>query len=159
MSMIDKISVHSATNGDCEDIRNLVFAILREYGLESAPEGIDKDLDDIEANYINRGGVFEILENSDGELVGTVGLYPLDEKRIELRKMYFVKEIRGQGLGKKILKRMIETAKEKGFDKIVLETASVLNEAIGLYKKFGFIETKGKHAPRCDQAFYLDLNE
>lgn len=106
----DKISTRSAINDDCENVKNLVFDILYEYGLEPEPDGIYKDLDDIEANYINRGGLFEVLENKDGKLVGTVGLFPLDEKRIELRKMYFAKEIRGRGLGKMTLKRMIKIA-------------------------------------------------
>ncbi len=139
-------------------MRKLVFGVLREYGLEPAPDGIDKDLDDIEANYIECGGVFELIKDFDGNLLGTVGLFPLDQKRIELRKMYFAKEIRGKGLGKLMLKRMIKTAREKGFEQIVLETSSVLREAVGLYKKFGFVEAKEKHAPRCDQSFYLDLN-
>ncbi|MGI8545033.1 MAG: GNAT family N-acetyltransferase [Aridibacter sp.] len=157
MSADDKISTRSATNDDCQNVKNLVFGILDEYGLEPEPDGIDKDLDDIEANYVNRGGLFEVLENKDGKLVGTVGLFPLDEKRIELRKMYFAKEIRGMGLGKKTLKRMIKIAEEKDYEQIVLETASVLREAVGLYKKFGFVEAEDKHAPRCDQSFYLNL--
>jgi putative acetyltransferase len=158
MSINDEITVRMARNEDCQEVRELVFGILREYGLEPAPEGIDRDLEDIETNYINRGGTFEVLENENGKLVGTVGLYPLDKNRIELRKMYFSKEIRGHGLGKKTLARMIETARQKGFDQIVLETASVLIEAIGLYKKFGFEESIEKHAPRCDKSFTLTID-
>ena len=157
MSINDEISIRSATNEDCENVRNLVFGVLREYGLEPERGGIDKDLDDIESSYINRGGVFEVLEDDDGRLLGTVGLYPFDEKRIELRKMYFLPELRGKGIGKKTLKRMISTAKDKGYDQVVLETASVLKEAIGLYTKFGFTESIEKHAPRCDKSFYLNL--
>ena len=151
------IIIRSATNKDCERVRNLVFDVLHEYGLEPAPDGIDEDLNDIEASYIDRGGIFEVLEDREGNLLGTVGLYPFDENRIELRKMYFIPEIRGKGQGKKTLKRMTEAAREKGYDQIVLETASVLKEAIGLYRKFGFKESVKKHAPRCDKSFFLNL--
>lgn len=152
-----EIIIRTATNDDCENVQNLVFGVLREYGLDPAPEGIDRDLYDIEANYINRGGTFEILEDTDGNLLGTIGLYPFDDERIELRKMYFSKELRGRGLGKKMLRKMIGIAREKGYRQIFLETASTLTEAIGLYKKFGFTETQDKHAPRCDKSFYIDL--
>lgn len=152
-----EIFIRAATNQDCENLKDLVFGVLREYGLEPAPEGVDKDLNDIEASYIKRGGVFELFEDGAGTLLGTVGLYPLDESQIELRKMYFAKEIRGKGLGKETLQRMIDIAREKGFKKMVLETASVLKEAIGIYKKFGFQESIEKHALRCDQSFYLEL--
>ncbi len=157
MSISEDIAVRSATNADCDSVQKLVFGILREYGLEPAPEGIDQDIADIEKHYLDRGGIFEILETADGKLVGTVGLYPFDETRIELRKMYFAKEIRGMGLGKTTLKRIVETARNLSYDQLVLETASVLVEAIGLYRKFGFKEAKEKHTPRCDTSFYLDL--
>lgn len=153
-----EINIRPATNDDCINVQNLVFSVLREYDLKPDPEHTDKDISDIETNYLNRGGLFEVLEDKNGRLLGTVGLFPLDDKRIELRKMYFAKELRGRGLGKETLKRMIATAAEKGYEKIVLETASVLKEAIGLYKKFGFIETHDKNAPRCDQSFYLNLD-
>jgi putative acetyltransferase len=157
MKEFGEISVRSAINVDCERVQKLVFGVLREYGLEPEVDGIDRDLSDIESNYIKRGGLFEIIEDSEGNLLGTVGLYPIDEKTVELRKMYFVKDFRGKGFGKKTLKRMIEKAGELGFKKIYLETASVLKVAIGLYEKFGFQSVVDLHSPRCDKAYYLDI--
>ncbi len=157
MSKNEEILVRSATNDDCENVQELVFSVLREYGLEPAPEGIDKDISDIEAHYINRGGLFELLESTSGSLLGTVGLYPFDEKRIELRKMYFSRELRGKGMGKITLGRMIDFAKEKNYDQLILETASSMIQAIGLYKAFGFAESVDKHVPRCDKSFFLNL--
>lgn len=156
---LNEITFRAATNRDGEKIRRIVFGVLREYGLEPDCAGTDADLNDIEANYIRRGGLFEVLENSAGEIVGTVGLYPLNAEIVELRKMYFAKEIRGLGLGKATLKRMIGRAAEFGFRRIYLETNTRLKEAIALYRKFGFIETDEKHAARCDQAFILNLAE
>lgn len=72
--------------------------------------------------------------------------------------MYFAKDLRGKGYGKKTLQRMIETARILGFKQIYLETAGVLKEAVGLYKSFGFQITSEKHTPRCDQAYFLDIN-
>jgi putative acetyltransferase len=148
----------SATNADGEKIKNIVYSVLREYGLTPEPEGTDVDLEDIDKNYLRRGGVFEVLEDARGNMLGTVGLYPMDPETIELRKMYFLPELRGHGLGKKALTRMIERARELGFKRIILETHSALEEAIGLYKSFGFAEScEGKHSARCDQTFSLEL--
>ena len=158
MSTNSGIVSRIANNNDGEAVRELVFGVLHEYGLKPDTEGIDRDLFDIEKNYLRRGGVFEVLEDPNGKIVGSVGLYPIDDESIELRKMYFVREIRGRGLGKKTLNRMIATAEALGFNKIVLETASPLVEAIGLYKSFGFTAVSAAHTPRCDQAFFLDLN-
>jgi putative acetyltransferase len=157
MKNSDEISLRSATNQDCERIQNLVFNVLAEYGLEPDKDGTDKDISDIETHYLNRGGIFELLEDESGNLLGTVGLFPMDAETVELRKMYFAKELRGKGFGKKMLERMIEKARELGFKKIYLETAKILQEAVHLYEKYGFKETSEKHTPRCDQAYFLKL--
>lgn len=159
MTEINEISIRPATNEDGERIQNLVFGVLEEYGLKPDAEKTDKDIADIEANYFNRGGLFEVLEDGRGVLLGTVGLYPIDAETVELRKMYFAKDLRGRGYGKKTLARMIEKSKELDFGKIYLETASVLKEAVGLYERFGFAPTCEKHASRCDKAYILRLSE
>lgn len=153
-----KIFTRSATNEDCENIQKLVFSVLREYGLTPEPDGTDADISDIETNYINGGGLFEILEDADSNLLGTVGLFPIDAETVELRKMYFDVSLRGLGFGKKMLERMIERAREMKFKRIYLETANVLKEAVGLYEKRGFKPTTdGIHTSRCDAAYFLNL--
>ncbi len=151
------ITVRQATNQDCEKIQNLVFGVLREYGLTPDKNQTDRDIADIETNYLKRGGVFELLEDAGGNLLGTVGLYPISAETIELRKMYFSKDLRGRGFGKKTLERMIEKARELGYKKIYLETAKVLREAVHLYEKYNFQPTLEKHTARCDRAYFLDL--
>ena len=80
--------LRAANNSDAETIRRLVFSVLEEYGLQSDPETTDSDLDDIEGSYLRSGGCFDLAETDDGEIVGTVGVYPIDSKTCELRKMY-----------------------------------------------------------------------
>lgn len=159
MSEDSEISIRSATNADCERVQNLVFGVLREYNLAPDYQETDKDLTDIEAYYINRGGMFEILEDAKGNLLGTVGLFPVNAEIVELRKMYFDKSLRGRGYGNLILEKMINEARRRGFKQIYLETNSVLKEAIRLYEKFGFKPTDEKHAARCDQAYFLKIKD
>jgi N-acetylglutamate synthase-like GNAT family acetyltransferase len=159
MNDAPEIFIRSATNADCARVQNLVFGILREYDLPPDLDGTDRDIADIEAHYTRRGGVFEIIEDAEGNLLGTCGLYPLSAETVELRKMYFARELRGRGVGKQTLQRMIQTARELGYKKIYLETAIVLKEAVHLYEKFGFQPTDEKHTPRCDQAYFLELND
>jgi putative acetyltransferase len=157
--MTNELTIRSATNADRAQIEELVFGILRSFDLALDRDGTDKDLSDIESNYLARGGVFEVIENNEGKIVGTVGLYPLDETTIELRKMYFDPSIRGRGLGKQMLKEMIEKAKILGYLRVYLETASVLAQAVHLYESEGFQPVEVKHTPRCDQAYVLELSD
>jgi putative acetyltransferase len=155
--LVTGVNIREAGNGDISSIKSLVFGILDEYGLAADVTGTDADLDDIEANYADRGGVFHVLVDNGDIVVGTVGLYPLDDETIEFRKMYFDRSIRGRGLGNAVLARAIEMAREMGYLRVYLETASVLKEAVHLYEKFGFRPVGEKHTPRCDQAYVLEL--
>jgi putative acetyltransferase len=153
------IHIRSATNNDRERIAELVFGVLAEFGLHPDPETTDADLRDIEANYPGRGGLFEIIEDEEKNLLGSFGIYPINETTCELRKMYFIPRVRGLGLGKHILLRAIKRARELGFRQMVLETSSKLIAANRLYTKFGFKPVESDHlAFRADQAYALDLS-
>jgi GNAT superfamily N-acetyltransferase len=147
-----------ATNADAAAVRTLVFGVLGEYGLKPSPADTDADLFDIEASYFSRGGRFDVLSDARGEIIGTVALYPVDDHTVELRKMYLRSNARGRGHGRRMLQHAIEQAKRMGFERITLETASVLREAVVLYTRDGFRPCASEHmAARCDQTFELIL--
>lgn len=148
-----------ANNKDCDRIASLVFSVLREYGLKPDPASTDADIKDIESSYLGRGGTFLVLEARDGSIVGAYGLYPLEQRTCELRKMYLHEAYRGQGMGRLLLDDALAKARQLGFRKMVLETASVLKEAIALYRSYGFTEYTPEHlSSRCDQAYSLELD-
>jgi putative acetyltransferase len=148
-----------ADNKDCEDIARLVYGVLKEYGLKPDPACTDADIKDIESSYFDRGGTFFVLEAEDGSIIGAYGLYQIDEQTCELRKMYLDKAYRGKGLGKFLLEDALSRARQLGFESMFLETASVLKEAIALYRSYGFTEYNPPHmSSRCDQAYQLELN-
>lgn len=152
------MKIRGANNSDAKDVRQLVFSVLDEYGLKPDPGSTDSDLDNIEGDYFQRGGCFDLLESDEGEVVGTVGLYPIDSTTCELRKMYLLRSQRGKGLGKRLLDHVISQAGELGFERVTLETASVLKEAISLYTSYGFEPYRAPHlSERCDQAYVLEL--
>ena len=147
-----------ANNRDCPGIADLVYTVLAEYNLKPAPESTDADIKDIEQSYFERGGAFYVLEDREATIIGAYGLWPLDKATCELRKMYLKKAMRRKGLGKLILENALAEARRIGFEKITLETASPLKEAIALYKSYGFTEYTPNHlSARCDQAFSLEL--
>jgi putative acetyltransferase len=147
----------TATNKDGDAVRALVRQVLEEYGLPPDPGKTDACLDDIEANYLGRGGIFEVIVEG-GRILGCYGLYPLSPDTCELRKMYFLPELRGRGVGRDTMTRALRLAKDAGFRRIELETAGPLKEAVGLYRKFGFQEFTKNHIPdRCDRAMFLTL--
>ena len=150
--------LRTATAADSEAVKAVVFTALREHGLQPDPGQTDADLDDIDAEYFQRGGRFSVLEAPGGVIIGTVGIRPVSPGVCELRKMYLDSRWRGRGLGRMLLDHGLAEARRLGFNRVVLETASVLKEAIRLYERYGFRPYKPEHlVPRCDQAYFLDL--
>ncbi|MDA7921917.1 GNAT family N-acetyltransferase [Verrucomicrobiales bacterium] len=149
--------IRSATAREEPLIRELVFAILKSYGLEPSPKDTDADLFDLNGFYFDRGGDFSVLLDGE-EIIGTVALFNLGNEVCELRKMYLDPNFRRRGLGKQLLEYGLVKARELGFTQVTLETASELKEAVALYKSYGFEPFEPDHlAPRCDIAMRLDL--
>ena len=151
-------AMRPAIEGDAPAIRALVRSILDEYGLAPDPDGIDRDLEDPMAAYAGRGGALDAVIDETGRLVGCCGIYPHGAGACELRKMYLAREVRGLGLGKRLLDRALAFARGKGYARVELETASVLERAIALYAAAGFRPLERRpSACRCDRAFALEL--
>ena len=84
--------------------------------------------------------IYFVAETKNG-IVGGAGIFPspgLPEDTCELVKMYLLPEARGIGLGKKLIEKCIDAAKEKGFRFMYLETMPELKQALKTYEKFGF---------------------
>jgi putative acetyltransferase len=156
--MEERFHLRPATSADGDAICRVVFGVLREYGLVPDPAGTDSDLADIESSYLRAGGSFDVLVDACEQIVGTVGVFPLDRTRCELRKLYLVAACRGRGLGKRLLQQALARARERGFARIELETLNILTTAAHLYESFGFVSCAPRHtSTRVDRAYFRDL--
>ncbi|HEY4874184.1 MAG TPA: GNAT family N-acetyltransferase [Puia sp.] len=82
----------------------------------------------------------------NNEIVGGAGIFSSDGlrgKTCELVKMYLAKNARGQGLGKLLIEKCIDFAKQNDYKSIYLETMPELKKAMSIYEKFGFYYLKG----------------
>lgn len=114
-----------------------------------------------EKYIINKGGYifFAILDNI---IVGTYALMPLPKQdAFELTKMAVSPEFRGQKIGQKLLEHCIAFARTEQFNRLLLYSSRKLENAIYLYRKFGFAEIEVEdNCPykRCDiKMEYLGL--
>jgi putative acetyltransferase len=91
-----------------------------------------------------QAGYFVVIAND--KIIGGGGIYPtegLPEKTCELVKMYLLPEGRGRGLGKTMIQKCLQFAKETGYKQVYLESMPELKQALKVYEKFGFEYLKG----------------
>nr|WP_290227906.1 GNAT family N-acetyltransferase [Trichocoleus desertorum] len=132
----------------------LIRSVLAEYGLGWEPEGADRDVLEVEACYQEVGGELWVVEHQN-RIVGTAAYYPVNrgEAAVEVRKMYLLPEVRGQGLGKYLLQQLEQAITTQQFQTIWIETASVLAEAVKLYESNGYQPATGVETARCDRVY------
>lgn len=84
---------------------------------------------------------YVVLVDATDRVVGGGGFAPLSgapDDVAELRKMYLYREVRGQGLGRRLLTHLVDQATVAGFRHLYLETMSTMTAARALYVQFGF---------------------
>lgn len=84
-----------------------------------------------------REGVVFFITYYEGKLAGCGGVKMFDDYG-EVKRMFVRPIYRGRGLGKAMLNRLAEYARNKGAKVLRLETGIYEVEAIGLYESWGF---------------------
>ncbi|GAE25988.1 acetyltransferase [Halalkalibacter wakoensis JCM 9140] len=117
-------------------------------------------------------GVELIVAETEGEIVGSVALFPpksdayeglVDEiDYSEIRLLAVAKKARGKGVASALIKECMRRTKEKGLEAIGLHTADFMKSAIKLYGELGFTRLpKYDFEPANDgvivKAFRLEL--
>jgi len=125
----------------------------------------DPEVMDMYTAYSSPGSAYYVVEEN-GNVIGGAGIGPLvggEEDTCELKKMYFYKEARGKGLGSRMLKLLLDEAKDLGYNKCYLETVERMKKANVLYNKFGFKKLKSQEGGTghcgCDTFYILELNK
>jgi putative acetyltransferase len=112
--------------------------IARHFTLEARDIEI---LGDPETTILRKGGsIFMVY--ADGLPVGCAALIPLGQGVYELSKMAVSPQLRGRGLGRRLLLHVIAQARLLGATSLFLGSNSRLADAVHLYESVGF-----RHVP------------
>lgn len=127
---------------DNQVLAKIIRATLTEFGANH-PGTVyyDDTTDALFELFQQPRSVYYVAETEDGQIVGGGGIYPtggLPEDTCELVKMYLLPESRGKGLGRSIIEKCLETAKDYSFENIYIESMPELKQALKIYERFGF---------------------
>lgn len=85
------------------------------------------------------GGLF-VIGRVDGRPACCGGVKRLDEQTCEIKKMYVIPELRGQGVARQLLHELEHRARLAGYDFARLDTGPKQSRARGLYESEGYRE-------------------
>jgi len=96
-------------------------------------------LEKSQENIIDKGG-FIFLAKLNNKIIGTVALIKIDSQNFELGKMAVSPKVQSLGIGQQIMQYSIDFGKSQHWSNLILYSNTVLENAIYIYRKYGFIE-------------------
>ncbi len=137
--MKDLIEIINCSPEHYKYFRELNLEWIKKYFI--VEEVDEKVLNDPE-KYILKNGGYIFMAMLNNEVVGTCALIKTDNKTYELAKMAVIDKAKGKGIGYLLGQKCIEAAKQAVAEKVFLQSNTILEPAINLYRKLGFQEIK-----------------
>lgn len=126
---------------DNAEIAALIRKVFREFKIDRpGTVYFDPTTDDLYSLFQTPGSVYWIALD-DNVIIGGCGIFPtpaLPEGCAELVKFYLAAEYRGKGIGRLLMSKSIDSARELRYSQIYLESMPELGKAISMYEKAGF---------------------
>lgn len=164
MSARGEITIRPIQPADDAAIAAIIRAVMPEFGAVGSGFAIsDPEVDWMSRAYAAPRHAYFVVER-DGVVRGGGGIAPLiggDAGTCELRKMYFMPDVRGIGAGALLMSRCLDAARDAGFAQCYLETLTGMDAAQRLYERSGFRRIGGPRGATghggCNTFYLLEL--
>ena len=132
------LEIISFDNAYAKDFYNLNIEWLKTFFYV---EAYDEEVLSNPKKYIIDKNGYIFFARLNNKIVGTVALMPIQEEgTFELTKMAVSPKHRGFKIGQKLMQHCIDFAKNNEFNRLLLYSSTKLENAIYIYRKYGFIE-------------------
>jgi putative acetyltransferase len=142
---------------------DIIRKLFKEYADELQEnlcfQSFEAEVRDPLKKYVHPGGCI-LLAYINEEPAGCIALMPLPAtdgiKTCEMKRLYVRAAHRKSGLGRELVERLLALAKEKGFQKMKLDTLQRLQPAIKLYERYGFTHTTPYNFNPISDVVYME---
>lgn len=138
---MSEFHIRPIADSDDAAMATVIRTVMPEFGAVGDGFAInDPEVDWMSRAYGEPRCAYFVVEH-EGRVLGGGGVAPLlggDAGVCELRKMYFLPELRGLGAGAAMMARCLQAARALGFRRCYLETLRGMDAAMRLYEKSGF---------------------
>lgn len=163
--LTDTFKIRKVSPSDNQQLANIIRTVMTDFGACGAGFSIhDKEVDHIFESYQGALHAYFVVV-SGKNIMGGAGIGPLiggESSICELKKMYFLEEVRGHGMGQKLIDACLQEARLLGYQQCYIETLESMKAANYLYQKNGFtpltspLGNTGHFS--CDRYYIKQLN-
>jgi ribosomal protein S18 acetylase RimI-like enzyme len=153
---ITDFEITRAAACDIPQVRELFLEYARALGFDLCFQDFDGELAALPGKYAEPDGCLLVVKRGN-ETCGCVALRKLEDQICEMKRLYVKPGFRKHGLGKELVERIINEAKQRGYKFMRLDTLATMQSAIKLYKAYGFYEIPAYTFNPIPEAVYLEL--
>lgn len=150
-----KIDIKAAYD-DLENIKLLFNEYTTMLGVNLTFQGYDEEIKNLPGKYALPYGRLYIAYYNN-KAAGCIALRKFENDGCEMKRLFVRPEYRHLKIGKKLVDKIIEDARELKYKYMVLDTLSNLHEAVSLYRKSGFQEVEAYYENPLDNVLYFKL--
>jgi ribosomal protein S18 acetylase RimI-like enzyme len=151
------VRLHVAASAwDLESVRTLFREYADSLGVRLDYQGFEEEVRDLPGKYAPPSGTL-VLAFNDDELVGCVGVRPINDEIAEMKRLYVRPTGRGLGLGRTLAESAIRFATVTGYSRMRLDTLPQMERAQELYRTLGFMPIDAYRYSAVPGTVFLEL--
>ncbi|MEL7339474.1 MAG: GNAT family N-acetyltransferase [Bacteroidota bacterium] len=122
---------------EIQQIRDLFWTYAELRGFDAALGDFQAELDDLPGKYAAPKGCL-LLATKEDQAVGCLAYQRLSNDICEMKRMFVLPAYRAQGIGTRLIQRLLAEAQSAGYQRMRLDTHPHMQNAVRLYESFGF---------------------
>jgi ribosomal protein S18 acetylase RimI-like enzyme len=152
------IIIRQYQQADQEAVLKLHVEGLNQFCASIGNPLFDKDMAHIEETYFQNNGEF-FVGLLDNHIVSMGAYRKYDNDTAEIKRIRIDLEYQRKGIGQLILTALENSAKDRGYKRLILDTTSRQMPARKLFERSGYKETKRKIYQELEIIFYEKVIE
>lgn len=149
--------VEAQTSEDLAQVRRLFRAYADWLAVDLCFQGFERELAELPGAYAPPAGRL-LIAMVGGEVVGCVGLRPLEPGVCEMKRLWVEPGFGGRGIGRALAEKIIAAARQIGYQRMRLDTIPArMPAAQHLYASLGFREIPPYYDNPLDGVVMLEL--
>ena len=138
--LLSECVLGEATPEDLAQIRRLFRSYADWLGVDLCFQGFEREVAELPGCYAPPSGRL-LIARVGGDVVGCVGLRPLEPGICEMKRLWVEPGFGGRGIGRALAESIVAAAREIGYERMRLDTLPErMPAAQHLYRSLGFRE-------------------
>ena len=145
------------SEADIEDVTEIFREYESSLGLDLCFQGFEDELKNLPGKYAAPKGRLYLAQVSN-MVAGCIALRPLEPDVCEMKRLFVREEFRGLQIGRILIERLIDDAREIGYTAMRLDTfPPKMGKAVQLYESYGFREIPPYYDNPNEGVLFMEL--